>query len=99
MTSIKFKEKDIVVALPGFNNSDMKSNSGGGGYKVGKIFQIKNTDSYNTKNGEAGYIIWPDDNFSGVYAQACRMATEEEIQAYKEGIKNIKDIIYTYDIY
>jgi len=89
------KEKDIVVCLPGFNNSDEDEEillKGGTGYEEGLVCQIK----YFTDNNR---IIWTVEDDRGIWTQAVRLATDIEIQAFEKGITNIKNIIYEPEYY
>lgn len=52
------------------------SNGGGAGWKEGKVFQIDRIS-----NPSPHYVAWESGSPYGVYANALRLATEEEILA------------------
>ena len=78
------KENDIVVIVgDGADNCT--------GEKVGFIFQVKEV---------SGKYLRPTKNRStGIHSRLCRLATPQEIEAYKSGIDNIEKIdIETVDL-
>lgn len=90
---------DIVVCLPGFNNSDEDKENllkGGTGYNEGCIVRIKTVDEI--MRNETSPIIWTVCS-RGIWGQAVRPATAYEIQAFEKGITNIKDIKYEPEYY
>jgi len=90
---------DIVVCLPGFNNSDTdkgKLLKGGTGYKEGLIVKIRTVEEIIIN--ETSPIIWTDCG-RGIWGQAVRPATAYEIQGFKKGITYIKNIKYEPEYY
>lgn len=90
---------DIVVCLPGFNNSDTdkgKLLKGGTGYKEGLIVKIRTVEEIIIN--ETSPIIWTYCG-EGIWGQAVRPATELEKQAFEKGITNIKHINYEPEYY
>lgn len=85
-----YKVDDVVVCLPGFNDEVSWANSktGGAGYKENKVFRIKEISS------DSGHsIIWPEED-RGVYSQAVRKATIQEIEKYvKDNKCDIEEIL------
>ena len=84
-----FKEGDIVVHMPGFNNGLMSDTLyGGAGYTEGTIDEIKELFEHSKGN-----VIWFKQQISyGVFEKALRLANQLEIEAYYQGIYNIKEI-------
>lgn len=81
-----YKKDDIVVCLLEFDNTDTSPTKGGSGYEKGRLCKIYRTSSYQDST-----ILWPDHG-GGIHVQAVRLATENEIKAYTEGIRNLKDV-------
>jgi len=69
----KFKVGDKVVCLPGFTEDDEGDNRGGCGYKSGKVFEIREINSYD----KLYPVAWPKDGNSGVYIQAIKLFNEQ----------------------
>lgn len=93
------QKNNIVVCLPGFNNSDVDRKplfKGGTGYEEGRIVRIKTVDEI--MRNETSPIIWTFCG-RGIWGQAVRLATTYEIQAFEKGITNIKDINYESEYY
>lgn len=93
------KREDVVVCLPGFNNSDSDREEllkGGTGYKEGLIVKINRVDAI--IDGEIAPIIWTYCG-EGIWGQAVRPATEFEKQAFEKGITSIKHINYEPEYY
>jgi len=96
----KYKEGDIIVCLPGFDTSDRTPGvSGGAGWKEGKMYKLRRMEGEEIDG--CGIIVWPDTGGCGIYSQACRPATSEEIEWYKKGNRNIEEMpkILAYEIY
>ena len=77
--------KNIYVCIP--------HGDGGAGWKEGRIFSSKNEVTVGG-NREIANVAWPNDPETGLgmWADAIREATNNEIMAYNEGIRNVKDI-------
>jgi hypothetical protein len=56
------KKGDVLICLPGFNNTDHEKFGGGSGYEEGRIIVVGSTEEHND-----GLIIWPNDWLSKQY--------------------------------
>jgi len=99
---MRINEGDILVCKPGYwghednpaksDNVRPKENPtyGGAGYIDGLM--QKASSSYNGEDPFDLHVFWKFHNEAGVFSRAVRLANEEEKKAYKEGIRNAKDI-------
>lgn len=71
---MSYKVGDKVICLPGFNtDGDWKSEqSGGGGWKEGKVLIINRISPNNGHNE----VLWPKEG-RGVFSQAVKLHIEE----------------------
>lgn len=92
---------DIIVCIPGFYgryHQDNKINTGnfpygGSGYIEGEMRVAKNDlHGPQEKSGDPQEVFWNFYQGAGVYRKALRLANEEEKEAFKLGITNIKEI-------
>lgn len=93
------ENRHFFVCMPGFTTQGnwvvIEERAGGSGYAEGKIFEAKKALTNSTND-----IAWPVNGTPGIFAQALREATENEIHQYLHyGVTNISDIIEHYEIY
>jgi hypothetical protein len=92
---MEFKDEDILVCKPGYNQLDgnwRNECSGGNGYEDGMMAKCnRSSDNIQDENKK---VYWDFRNGYGVFAQALRIATEQEKEAYNCGIRNINNIKY-----
>lgn len=90
---MEYKVGDFVTCLEGFNNDGayVSNKSGGSGYKVGKVIQIDRIDP--PYKGKGSGILWPKEG-CGIYEQAVRASTIEEVEQYvKDNKCSIEEIL------
>ncbi len=94
MKNSELKQGMWVVCLPDFNRESNwhDEKSGGAGWEENKMFKIRKFTDEN--RGLDKQVAWPEGDYSGVFCQALRLATQQEIET---GIVNVKN--ENYEIY
>jgi hypothetical protein len=87
---------DIVVCQPGFTNDRDDRNYGGAGYVEGMIRCIGNRHDH--KDDARGWIYFGFYHDNGVYEQALRLATAEEIEFFRNGHDNINGMMKLFKV-
>lgn len=91
---------DICVCVDGFVSKNTAENYGGAGYVDGVIFKLR---KLNYKEGRHSThkldALFGDELIGGgVFRKATRLATQDEVDAYNRGIKNVLDMPVEYKI-
>lgn len=90
-------QNEYFVCMPGWGEGENTYPfKGGAGWEDGKLMRNKASNSF---SDESEWIVWPETGGNGIYYKAVRHATDDEIAQYNRGIRNIKDILSTYQIY
>jgi hypothetical protein len=58
---------DVLICLPGFNNTDEDDDGGGGGYVEGRIIVVGSVDIWEFDHPGKQIIVWPDRDMSAEY--------------------------------
>lgn len=99
---MKIEIGDIAVCLSGYTSSFKTTKPmddpeyGGSGYSDGAIFKVMSVVEHPfLENKDA---LFSRELHAGVFRSACRRATQEEIQWYNSGIRNIPPQLNQYTI-
>lgn len=90
----KYEVGDIVTTKSGYQSRSFSKNYGGGGYIEDYTFKIHKAESTNFENGKYGnQLIW-DNKGNGMYSNALRKATIDEVEQYvKDNNCSIDEIL------